>query len=71
MELAVLITKPELRVELLPREILSCSSREELIDLLQDKVRMALVHPENFRVDAKVLAIIVEWWHKNTIEQKE
>jgi len=68
MELAVLITKPQLRVDISPSELLSCSSKEEVMSLLQYKVRQALVHPDNFRVDAKVLTIMFDYWNKNTVE---
>lgn len=58
---------PVVTVDVSPREILSCSTRDDLMTMIRAKLRQAVV-PKNFNVDTDNLVDIVQFWMENFVE---
>ncbi len=63
MKLTVLLTKPEFTVDISTRDILSCSSQFELMEMVRGKLKHALTEPKYWRVDPLTLTQIVTYWN--------
>lgn len=73
MRLNILIVRPEIPLNIKDEEILLCNSKEDLLEMLRDKVKTVVSDPKYFRIDPKALMGIVAFWqhHKGTIIEYE